>query len=219
MLEEAIPYYQKSIELGFTNEGSVYFNIFDAYKNLNRGDEGLKYLEEGFLKYPKNTNVLFSLISYYIDKQEDPTKILVYIDKAIETEPNNSSLYFAKGTLYDRLGDSENALTAYKKAIEIDPNFFDAYYNIGALYFNKGVKYIEEANKVPARELDKYDALMEKANAEFKNSMPYMEQAYKVNPNSKEAVEALKNIYFRFRNESQEMMDKYNEFNEKSKQM
>jgi hypothetical protein len=60
---------------------------------------------------------------------------------------------------------------------------------------------------------------MEKANAEFKNSMPYMEQAYKVNPNSKESIEALKNIYFRFRNESQEMMDKYNEFNEKSKQM
>ena len=219
MLEEAIPYYQKSIELGFTNDGSVYFNIFDAYKNLNKSDEGLKYLEEGFLKYPKNTNVLFSLISYYIDKQEDPTKILVYIDKAIETEPNNSSLYFAKGTLYDRLGDTENALEAYKKAIEIDPNLFDAYYNIGALFFNKGVKYIEEANKVPARELDKYDALMDKANAEFKNSMPYMEQAFKVNPNSKEAVEALKNIYFRFRNESQEMMDKYNEFNEKAKQM
>lgn len=219
LLEESIPYYKQAIELGFTNEGTVYFNIFDAYKNLNKADEGLKYLEEGFLKYPKNTNVLFTLISYYIDKQEDPTKILIYIDKAIETEPNNSSLYFAKGTLYDRLGDTDNAFVSYKKAVEIDPNFFDAYYNIGALFFNKGVKYIEEANKVPAKELDKYDALMEKANAEFKNSMPYMEQAHKVNPNSKEAVEALKNIYFRFRNESQEMMDKYNEFNEKAKQM
>ncbi|HBI80911.1 MAG TPA: hypothetical protein DDY04_02950 [Bacteroidales bacterium] len=219
LLEESIPYYEQSIELGFTNEGAVYFNIFDAYKNLGKADEGLKYLEEGFLKYPKNTNILFTLISYYIDKQEDPAKILVYIDKAIETEPNNSSLHFAKGTLYDRLGDWENAVTSYKKSIEIDPNFFDAYYNIGALYFNKGVKYIEEASKVPARELEKYDALMEKANAEFKNSLPYMEQAYKVNPNSKETVEALKNIYFRFRNESQELNDKYMEFNEKSKQM
>ena len=171
------------------------------------------------MKYPKNTNILFTLISYYIDKQEDPAKILVYIDKAIETEPNNSSLHFAKGTLYDRLGDWENAVTSYKKSIEIDPNFFDAYYNIGALYFNKGVKYIEEASKVPARELEKYDALMEKANAEFKNSLPYMEQAYKVNPNSKETIEALKNIYFRFRTESQELNDKYIEFNEKAKQM
>jgi tetratricopeptide (TPR) repeat protein len=219
LLEESIPYYEQSIELGFTNEGAVYFNMFDAYKNLSKADEGLKYLEEGFLKYPKNTNILFTLISYYIDKQEDPAKILVYIDKAIETEPNNSSLHFAKGTLYDRLGDWENAVTSYKKAIEIDPNFFDAYYNIGALYFNKGVKYIEEASKVPARELEKYDALMEKANAEFKNSLPYMEQAYKVNPNSKETIEALKNIYFRFRTESQELNDKYIEFNEKSKQM
>ena len=49
LLEESIPYYQKSIELGFANDGAVYFNIFDAYKNLNKGDEGLKYLEEGFI--------------------------------------------------------------------------------------------------------------------------------------------------------------------------
>ncbi len=46
-----------------------------------------------------------------------------------------------------------------------------------------------------------------------------MEQAYKVNPNSKETIEALKNIYFRFRTESQELNDKYIEFNEKAKQM
>ncbi|MDI3527262.1 MAG: hypothetical protein PWR03_1445 [Tenuifilum sp.] len=219
LLEECIPFYQKAIELEFTSEGSAYYNIYDAYKNLGKADEGLKYLEQGFLKFPKNTNILFALISHYIDKQEDPAKIITYIDKAIENEPNNTSLHFAKGTLYDRLEDFDNAVACYKKAIELDPNYFDAYYNIGALYFNRGVKYIEEANKVPAKELEKYDALMDKANAEFKKAIPYMEGAYKANPQSKEALEALKNIYFRFRNENPEMKTKYEECVNKLKEL
>lgn len=219
LVEESLPYYQKAIDLGFTSEGAAYYNIYDAYKNLGKVDEGAKYLEEGFIKFPKNSNILFSLISYYIDKQEDPSKILVYIDKAIETEPNNATLYFAKGTLYDRLGDVENALATYIKATELDPKFFDAYYNIGALYFNQGVKINEEANKVPARELDKYDALMAKANLEFKKAIPYMEKAFEVNPKSREALEALKNLYFRFRNESEEYNRKFEECKEKLSNM
>ena len=217
--EECIPYYEESIKLGFTSEGSVYFNIFDAYKSLGKADEGAKYLEDGFIKYPKNTNVLFSLISYYIDKGEDPSKILVYIDQAIASEPNNPSLFFAKGTLHDRLGDTDEALTSYQKAIEIDPNYFDAYYNIGALFFNVGVKYVEEANKIPAKEIEKYDELMSKANVEFKKSLPYMENALKINPASKEVMDALKNIYFRFRNESPEMSAKYKEIIDKLNNM
>ncbi len=216
---ECIPYYEKAIELGFTSEGSAYYNLYDAYKSLGRLEEGAKMLEQGFIKFPKNTNILFSLISYYIDKQDDPTKIIVYIDKAIESEPNNATLYFAKGTLFDRLGDFDNSFAAYQKAVELDPKFFDAYYNIGALFFNKGVKYLEEANKVPAKELDKYDALMEKANQEFKKALPHMERAYEVNPNSREVIEALKNIYFRFRKENSEYDTKFQEFNQKLKEM
>lgn len=199
--ESAIKYYDKAIELNFTTEGTAYYYAFDAFKSLNKIDDGVRYLEEGLLKFPKNTNILFSLIQYYVDKGEDPAKVLTYIDKALVEEPNNATLHFAKGTVYDKLKDSEEASKSYAKAIEIDPNFFDAYYNLGAVYFNNGVKFVEEANKVPAKEYEKYEAIMAKANAEFKKALPYMEKAYELNNNSKESVEALKNIYFRFRSE------------------
>jgi hypothetical protein len=97
--------------------------------------------------------------------------------------------------------------------------YFDAYYNIGALYYNRAVKYIEEANKVPAKEVQKYDDLMAKAAVEFKNALPYMEKADQVKPNDKNALESLKNIYFRFRTESEEMNKKYLEYNEKLKNL
>ena len=162
---------------------------------------------------------MFSLINHYLTKGDDPSKILDLLDKAINDQPTNASLYFAKATLYDKLGQFDNALASYQKSIEVNPTYFDAYYNIGALYFNKGAKIIEEANKIPPRELDRYDAKIAEANVEYKNALPYMLKAEEVNPTDKNTIEAIKNIYFRFRSESEEMNSKYNEYNEKLKNM
>ena len=60
---------------------------------------------------------------------------------------------------------------------------------------------------------------MAKSNVEFKKALPYIEKAYNINNNSKESIEALKNIYFRFRSESDEMNKKFQEYNEKLKNM
>lgn len=217
--QEAIDMYKQALALDYKSDGGIYFNIYDAYKSLNDADNGVTYLEQGFTKYPNNQNILFSLINHYLTKGDDPSKILVYIEKAIKEEPGNASLYFAKGTLHDKLGDFEEAVASYEKAAQVDPMYFDAYYNIGALYYNRAVKYIEEANKVPAKEVQKYDDLMAKAAVEFKNALPYMEKADQVKPNDKNALESLKNIYFRFRTESEEMNKKYLEYNEKLKNL
>jgi tetratricopeptide (TPR) repeat protein len=212
--QEAIVNYKKAIELGFTSEGNAYANIDQSFKALGDKESGLTYLEEGFMKFPKNQNVLIALINYYLNKNEDPSKILSYIDKAIQDAPLNASLYFNKAALYDKLNDFDNAAVTYQKALECDPNYFDAYFNLGALYYNKGVKYLEEANKVPAKELEKYDGLIAKANDEFKRSIPFIEKAHQLSPGDKSTVETLKNIYFRYRLESEEMSKKFNEFNE-----
>jgi tetratricopeptide (TPR) repeat protein len=219
MYEKAIEYYQKSIEYNFTSEGNIYYNIYEAFVSMERSEEGLKFLEDGFLKFPNNQTILYGLINYYISKGDDPNTVLEYIGKAKERDPNESSLYFAEGTLHDKLNNFEGAEKAYKAAIEIKPDFFDALFNLGALYFNNGVKYLEEANKVPAREFDKYDALIAKSNDEFRKSIPYMERAYKVDSNNLPVIESLRNLYFRFRNDGAEIMQKYEEINEKWNQI
>ncbi|HOP03742.1 MAG TPA: tetratricopeptide repeat protein [Tenuifilaceae bacterium] len=217
-LDDAIPFYKQYIEYGNTGDGSVFYNTFEAYKELGKPEEGLQFLEEGFTKFPNNQNILYSLIQYYLDQGEDPSKVFVYLNKAIEQNPNESSLLFAAGTLHDKLGNFEEAVNSYTKALEINADFFDAAYNLGALYYNRGVKFIEEANKVPAKELDKYDALMEKANLEFKKCIPFMEKAHEINSTETNTLETLKNLYFRFRNESEEYAKKLEETNKKIEQ-
>ena len=219
MNKEAIELYKKAIELGFYSDGNVYSNIDQSYKALGDSETGLSYLEQGFTKFPKNQNVLISLINYYLNKNEDASKVIVYIDKAIQDDPKNASLHFAKGTLYDKLNDYDKAIATYSEAIAIDPKFFDPYFNLGAIYYNKGVKYLEEANKIPAKDLEKYDAVIAKANVEFKNALPYIEKANEIRPDDKFTIETLKNIYFRYRNESPEMNKKFQEYNDKLKDM
>ncbi len=217
MNEVAIEYYQKAIDYNSYSDGNTFYNIYEAYSSLGREDEGLKYLQEGFLKVPNNQNVLYSLINYYIVKDDDPIAVLEYLDKAKESDPENYSLYFAEGTLHDRLEKFELAEKAYLKAIELNPNYFDAVFNLGALYFNGGVKLAEEATKIPPREDrdgSKYEAKMKLADIEFKRSIPIMEKALEISPKNKATVETLKNLYFRFRTESDTMQKKYEEINE-----
>ncbi|MBN1988657.1 MAG: tetratricopeptide repeat protein [Bacteroidales bacterium] len=218
LYNEAIEMYNKCLDLGYTSDGTVYYNIYEAYGSKGEKEGAVKFLEEGFVKYPSNQNLLFALIQDYMDRGEDPAKILEYLKKAIDQQPDNAVLYFAEGTLYDRLGNFDEAFASYKKASEVQPDYFDAYFNMGALYFNRGVKYIEDANKVPAREVEKYDNLMAQASAEFKACIPFMEKALEVKPDDTNTLETLKNIYFRFRNESPEMKAKYDAIMEKINQ-
>lgn len=216
--ETAISYYKKAIDYGYEGgEGNIYYNIFEAYQSLERAEEGLHYLETGFIKFSNNQSILYGLINYYINKGDDPTKVLDYINKALGSNPNEPSLHFAAGTVHDNLENFDEAVKSYEKALEIKPDFYDAVYNIGVLYFNKGVKYIEEANKVPAREVEKYDSLIAKAHIEFKHSIPYMEQAYGLDPSNEVVIETLRNLYFRYRNESEEYQEKYEEMKKLTK--
>lgn len=212
--EKAIELYKKALEYNYGNDGNIYYNIFEAYSQLGKAEEGAEYLKEGFVKYPKNQGVLYGLINYYIAQGDDPELVLDYIHKAMESDSNEPSLHFAEGTLHDKLENFERAEAAYKKAIELKPDFFDALYNLGALYFNAGVKFLEEANKVPAREVDKYDEVMAKANVEFRKSIVPMEKAHEVDPQNMAVIETLRNLYFRYRNESESIQKKYEEMNE-----
>ena len=126
------------------------------------------------MKEPQQ-NILYSLIDYYIAKDDDPGIVIEYLNKAKESEPDNQVLYFAEGTIYDRLNNFEASEKAYLKAIEIKPDYFDAVFNLGALYFNQGVKFAEEATQIPPKEDrdgSKYEAKMKLADQEFKRSIP-----------------------------------------------
>jgi len=214
--DKAIEYYQKTADLKY--EGSKVYS-FMANIELERGDTAqyLDVIKRGIEAYPNDNDALMvTLINYYLEKDKSDLA-LEYLNKAIEKDPKNHTFYFARGALYDKLGDFDNAKISYEKAIEIKPDYFDAYYNLGALYFNKGADMLKAANEIPPNEQKKYDAAVKEAFVELDKAVPYLEKAHEIDTKEKSTMLTLKEIYFKLRGDHEDYMDKYKKINEELK--
>lgn len=207
--EEAIKYYERLIELDYVDEGAVYAEVSELYKTLGNDEKSLELLEAGFLAYPKNMSIMGSLINIYLTSGKDPVKILDLLASAKKQTPDNASLYYVEGNLYTQLTKFEEAIASYNQAIEKDPKYLLAYYGIGDIFLKNAAAFIKEANDLPPSDFKGYDALIEKANVEYKKAIPHLEKALEIDPNDKDILVILKQIYFRYRSESDELMKKY----------
>lgn len=206
--DKAIKYFSEASQYGY-GEAKTYGMLASAHQFKTDTLAGLEALKEGFEKYPDDESIIQNLIQIYLDinKTEDALK---YLELALAQDPDNASYYFAKGSLFEKLGQESKAINTYQKAIDNDNDFFNAYYNLGAVYYNRGVQQIEIANAVPTGESKKYQAELNKADEWFKEALVYMERCEELNPNDNFTLESLKNIYYRLK-----YMDKYNKILEK----
>ena len=56
-------------------------------------------------------------------------------EKAAQTNPNDSAVYFNIGAVFSNLGDYKKAVLGYEKAIEIDPKLADAHKGLAFCYY------------------------------------------------------------------------------------
>lgn len=61
-------------------------------------------------------------------------KAIKDFEKAIELNPTNAGIYFARGSSYISTKDFEKALADFNKAIELNPNYASAYISRGICY-------------------------------------------------------------------------------------
>ena len=212
MPEKAKPYFLELYEAG-TDEPLVYEALFTIESQSN-DEAALAYLEKGRELFPNNTGLLFAEINYYVKKGE-MEKMIDKLEKALELEPDNVSIYTTLGSVYDNLsvkageaGDSELSKSHFDKslgyfniALEKEPNNFDALYSIGALYYNAAANMTKEineyANDFSKEGTKKYNELKSKMDGLFELSLPFFEQAEKIHPDDGGVLQALSEIYAR----------------------
>ncbi|HON19339.1 MAG TPA: tetratricopeptide repeat protein [Salinivirgaceae bacterium] len=197
-MDEAIKYYQKSLEKNYEPVASVR-KIAEIHLNQGNVDAYVQTLKDGISKVQDNQILMLLLIDHY-SKALQYDEALNYLDKTIAAEPNNKVYYFARGTFYDQKGQPDKALESYTKALEIDPKYFDATFNIGVLFFNKGADYNNKANDLPINKEQEYNELREKAMSEFATAAEYFEKCIEMNPTDLYTLKQLKLIYFQLRN-------------------
>ena len=121
---------------------------------------------------------------------------------AAEQDPTNEILWFSLGSVYDNLEMQDEAVDAYSKSLEIKEDYFDANYNLGALYFNKAGQMVNEANDMWKPRMSKDEATKQKeledgGKAMFSTALPYLEKALEVEPEDRETLRSLRDIYAR----------------------
>lgn len=315
---EALEYFGKAHATGYYGEnkdGATYMYMARAYSGLKNNEKAEATLLEGFQKFPTNQAIIIDLINHYLTNGENPSKVFPILHKAQANEPGNGSLFFAEGTLYDKLaGDIkaripkvaeeisakakerlqyrkeaealtseadllryesaklkrakklkeademlaksnqkaaesdklyakadaiakndvpalnqkindilaeaeqmvDSAIKLYKKSVSINPSLYDAQFNLGALYYNRGNAAVQASTRLDLKDEAGYKKLIEEADSNYKQALEPLLKAHALQPTERYTIETIKNIYFRFRNNSEEMMAKYKEFNAKS---
>ncbi|MCF8245068.1 MAG: hypothetical protein K9J37_00780 [Saprospiraceae bacterium] len=196
-----------------TVQPAVYAKYFDFLYQGGNTDEAWIVFDKGQTKFPANTEILFvGINAKIVEKDYDALKQM--LNKAIDAEPNNSSIYSALGNVYMNLFNEEYAkdnnsaaaqdyfdesIKYYNKAISIDSSQFIAIYSIGSLYFNKAVELIKIATAQPMDKegQKKYKMLTDESKELMATALPYFQKTEGMQPNDINTLIALSEIYAR----------------------
>lgn len=206
-----------------TEEAAIYAGYSQLLFADGQEDEGLKVLSAGREKFPDNSDILFAEINYYIGKQQFDV-LEQKLTAAIAQEPDNTGLYNALGNVYMNLSQDStmsqeksddymaSSIKYFNEAISREEDNVDAVYSIGSLHFNRAVAKAQEMNGLGTSKADqtRYDQLNNEINELFTEALPYFERAEKLDPNDRNTLIALKEIYAR-----QNDFEKSNEYKDR----
>ena len=183
---------QRLIDINF-NEPAIYIHMSDIYKREENIEKAIEYLSLGREMFEEDQSIINTEINLYIELGRTD-ELVTKLGEAINLDPENSLLYFNRGTIYDQQGQVENAESDYLKSIELDPSSFGSNYNLGALFFNKAVELNNSANSTSDDK--KYRSLKKQADVYFNKGLPYLEEAHLLDPKDKNTLLSLKQLYY-----------------------
>ena len=193
---EIKPLLEKLIAMNYDN-AAVYETLAQIYEIEKNKPALHKIVTEGLKRYPSSKNLSIFELNASLEGN-DVQQSIDKFEKAYAAEPNNSSLAFNLGVLYDKAKNYDKAKEYYEKAIAIKPNYSDAFFNLGVMYFNEGVIKNKEMNAVDdAKDKDGkiYTGLKAQRDALFLLALPNLEKAYSLEPKNQDYKQNLKKVY------------------------
>ena len=212
MYAEAEPLYLKLIEIG-AERPEVYEGLFNLHINTNP-EKAAQYLAQGREKYPENVGLLFADINKDL-QSGNLEAVQGKLMQALDKDPENPTVHLTLGNVYDQIyqkydqeGDVENANMFFEKAkelytssLDLKPDYFDALYSLGAIEYNRAVVLTKELNELAddySKEgTRKYNAKKSEIDQVLEVSLPYFKRCEVLNPNDRNTLIALKELFAR----------------------
>jgi tetratricopeptide (TPR) repeat protein len=198
---EAIANYTKLLTLPkYSNGASIYNDLITINIYNKDTTNAIKVATEAVDKYPTNANLRNREIQLYLQTGRIK-EVSSKLDKAIEVDPKNKSLYYYSGFIAMQAKNYDKAIELFNKAIALDPQYFEPNLGAGYCYLNPGIDLFNKANNMPISKTNpkasqvQYDALSKQANDLFDKAKPFLEKATQIDPKSEDALTALKKVY------------------------
>ena len=215
--DRAKTYFLKCLEHNYYgDDGDVYARLSTLAEKEGDKELSVKYLEEGFVNYPKSQSILIGLINYYTSTGGSADRLFELLDVAKTNEPNNASLWYVEGNIRLKMDPPqvEEAFAAYDHCGEINPDYEFGYIGKGVYLYNHAAEVQEKASF----EMDdrKYEALVQEYDKSLKEAIAPFEKAYEVSKDNEiklTVAEYIKSACFRFRDDP-EYQAKYEKFSE-----
>jgi tetratricopeptide (TPR) repeat protein len=189
--EQAIRYYNELVTDKY-NEPLVYMNLANLYEAAGDTTMAISTLDKGLTTVTDKKGILIDKLNIYISRGKT-NEALELGKQALALDPENISLYIAMGNIYDNLKMSKEAGEMYNKAMAKDPESFNTNYSLGMSFFNQGADKYNESIK--EKNIKKSNDMLAEAKAKFKTAIPYLEKANAKQPEAKDVISVLAEIY------------------------
>ena len=115
-VERSKAFFEKCLEHNYYgDDGDVYARLSTIAEKEGNKELSVKYLEDGFVNYPKSQSILIGLINYYTTSGGSTDRLFELLDVAKQNEPNNASLWYVEGNIRLKMDPPqvEEAFAAY----------------------------------------------------------------------------------------------------------
>ena len=213
---DAIAYYEEILQSDYLLNGVVYLAVnkltgkeevmpskatrSDFINKLKTHEKPRD--EKNILKKPKYAKTLALLL----DQTNQTEKAKIAYKNAKEIAPDDVELLSSEVSFYYKIKDIDTYTKLTQELVEKKPNDASLHFNLGYLLLKDDQAIVDEINN-SLKDYKKYDALVAKRKATFKNALPHLEKAYELDPNLKDIKPILKLTY-----EVLEMKDKAAKF-------
>jgi tetratricopeptide (TPR) repeat protein len=187
----------------------MYLSLARQARMASKNQEALGHVEEGRKVYPADKDLANEELDlYFVMGRGNEAKSK--LEDAIKMDSTRADLYSILGNMYDqesadvkrpakeRDASKQKALSSYRKAIKLDKNNMESNFNLGVYYFNRGAEALKKVNDLDINTYQKVGKKMEaEAQNEFKLSIPFFEECYRIKPADEDAKRSLRNAYER----------------------
>lgn len=189
---------------------TCYQLLYQEYFALKDTAKYVAVLQAASDKFPQEPWFLQNLINHYIFSGQQQAAI-DYLQEAINREPKVAQYRLIMGNLQETTKQYAEAEASFNKALELDPKMADAVAGKGRILYNQAVQMNEDATSISDSKA--YKKALDEMNELFKKSLPFFEEAHKMDPENRDYMTTLKSLYYRFK-----MTSEYDAINAKLNQ-